>query len=223
MELIPIPAGTFRMGSDDGCWNECPVHTVTISQPFLISKHEVTRLQFLEFREDFECTATMKAIGATWSDAVAFCEWLSKKEGRPYRLPTEAEWEYACRLEGQTDEGQLVGMLDDVVEWCQDWYGPYSNPDEVDPTGVKNGLVRVLRGDKLDIDDKVIAPWGYNRSSYRAGMPPTFGRPLIEDPNISFRVVQSLPVTTPPREVMPEFFQLGVKQSTTDAAVQYSP
>ncbi|MEZ6031774.1 MAG: SUMF1/EgtB/PvdO family nonheme iron enzyme [Planctomycetaceae bacterium] len=223
MELIPIPAGSFRMGSDHGHWNECPIHTVTISRPFLISKFEVTRVQFLQFRSGFDSTATKKAMGATWFDAVAFCEWLSEKEGRPYRLPTEAEWEYACRLEGQTEDSKLVGMLDDVVEWCQDWYGPYSDQDEIDPTGAKEGMVRVLRGDKLDVDDKTIVPWSYNRAAYRAGMPPTFGRPHIEDPNVSFRVVQAPPVTTPPREVMPEFFRLGVKQSTGETAMQHAP
>src|SRR5262245_40413388 len=223
IELVSIPAGTFRMGSTIGNWDERPVRSVTISKSFLISKHAVTRLQFLEFRKEHPSSATMKAVGATWHDAVAFCEWLSAKEGKPYRLPTEAEWEYACRLQGLTDEGKLMGMLDDVAEWCQDWYGPYADRDETDPTGANEGMVRVLRGDKLDVDDRVIAPWSYNRPAYRAGMPPSFGRPVISAVNTSFRVVQASPVTTAPRAVMPELFRLGVKQSTAKAAAQFYP
>jgi formylglycine-generating enzyme required for sulfatase activity len=222
MELVEIPAGRFRMGSTAANWDEHPVRTVTITRPFLISRQEVTRLQFLEFRRDFPSSATMKGIGATWNDAVAFCAWLSEREGRPYRLPTEAEWEHACRLEGGHDGGKLVGMLDDIAEWCSDWYGPYPEADEVDPVGPEGGMVRVLRGDKLDIDDRVIAPWGYNRPSYRAGMPPTFGRPLGEAA-ISFRVVQAPPVQTPPRAVTPELFQLGIRQTTGAAIAQHRP
>ncbi|MBL9216037.1 MAG: SUMF1/EgtB/PvdO family nonheme iron enzyme [Opitutaceae bacterium] len=222
IELVEIPAGSFAMGSTKGHWNEQPVRKVTISRPFLISKYEVTRLQFLEFRKDHPTSATQKGIGVSWNEAVAYCEWLSKKEGKPYRLPTEAEWEYACRLEGTSGEGQLVGMLDDVVEWCQDWYSPYPDQEEVDPTGPAEGMVRVLRGDKLDVDDRVIAPWGYNRPAYRAGLPPDFGRPLVSL-NIGFRVVQAPPVSTPPRAIIPELFRLGVKQSTAAPASRNHP
>ena len=217
MQFVEIPAGTFSMGSAVANWDEGPVRQVTISRPFAISKTEVTGKQFRQFRPDFPASTRMKGTGVTWNDAVAFCEWLSKKEGRPYRLPTEAEWEYACRLEGIGDNGRLLGMLDDVVEWCSDWYGVYPEHNETDPVGPAEGLVRVLRGDKLDIDDRVIAPWGYNRPSYRAGMPPSFGRP-IGPANTSFRVVQAPPVTTRPRAAELEFFRLGVRQSTSASA-----
>lgn len=222
IEMVEIPAGSFQMGSTSGFWNEQPVRKVTISRPFLISRHEVTRLQFLEFRPDHPASATRKGVGVSWHDAMAFCEWLSAKEGKPYRLPTEAEWEYACRLEGMSGEGKLVGMLDDVVEWCLDWYGPYPDHDEVDPVGPAEGMVRVLRGDKLDVDDRVIAPWGYNRPAYRAGLPPSFGLPHAYL-NTGFRVVQAPPVTTRPRPATHELFRLGVKQSTGALASRYRP
>jgi formylglycine-generating enzyme required for sulfatase activity len=103
IQMVPIPAGTFRMGSNAGNWDEQPVHHVTLTQPFLISKTEITRLQWLQFRPNHKSPSTAKAISVSWDDAVAFCEWLSQQEGKPYRLPTEAEWEYAARggLEGR--------------------------------------------------------------------------------------------------------------------------
>ncbi len=222
IEMVAIPAGTFRMGSDAGNWDEMPVRNVTITRPFLISKTEVTRLQFLQFRRDHPSGAGRKAISVSWSDAVAFCEWLSEKEGKPYRLPTEAEWEYACRLQGADGEGKLVGMLDDVVEWCLDWHGEYPADDQVDPVGPDSGLVRVLRGNKLDVSDRTLVPWGYGRPAYRAGMPEAFGLPYYRA-NVSFRIVQAPPPEGRPHPAELKLFSLGVKQSTAAIAGRFAP
>ena len=116
MNLVRIEAGSFTMGQDgpaadynvkkhaakfdDADWDEKPAHRVTITQPFFMATTEVTQAQFRQFKPKHNGGrgADDDAVNnVTWNDAVAFCEWLSKKEGKTYRLPTEAEWEYACR------------------------------------------------------------------------------------------------------------------------------
>jgi formylglycine-generating enzyme required for sulfatase activity len=92
-------------------------HRVRITRPFYLGVTEVTRGQFRQFADDtgyktdaekegneftwrdphFEQTDEHPVVYVSWNDAVGFCEWLSRKDGKTYRLPTEAEWEYACR------------------------------------------------------------------------------------------------------------------------------
>ena len=105
MELVGVPAGEFMMGSPDrekerqAC--ETPVHRVKITRPFYMGKFEVTNAQYRRFRPSHRSryldAGDQPALWVSWHDADAFCRWLSKKASRAVRLPTEAEWEYACR------------------------------------------------------------------------------------------------------------------------------
>ncbi|MFO0935203.1 MAG: bifunctional serine/threonine-protein kinase/formylglycine-generating enzyme family protein [Gemmataceae bacterium] len=115
MELIQIPAGTFSMGSPDEEpdreEHEGPVREVTISAPFYMGRTEVTNQQFREVMGTSPSRTAMKARNSdpypvdsvTWTEAVEFCNKLTRLDqnriprGWEYRLPTEAEWEFACR------------------------------------------------------------------------------------------------------------------------------
>lgn len=108
IETVEIPAGSFYMGSEGKGENfdEAPVHKVNISNAFRMGTTEVTNAQYEQFRpehkklrgKDNVSTEDDDAVvNVSYQDAVDFCRWLSEKEGKTYRLPTEAEWEYACR------------------------------------------------------------------------------------------------------------------------------
>ncbi|MCW6048829.1 formylglycine-generating enzyme family protein [Lyngbya sp. CCAP 1446/10] len=102
LEMVQIPAGSFMMGSplEEGNDNERPQHQVTLAQPFYIGKYAITQEQWQAVMgnnpSDFK-GAKRPVEKVSWNDAVSFCQKLSEKTGKNYRLPSEAEWEYACR------------------------------------------------------------------------------------------------------------------------------
>lgn len=103
LEMVSIPGGTFTMGSPvqelERESNEGPQHQVTVPA-FSMGKFEVTQAQWraiMGSNPSREKALSRPVDNVSWEDAIAFCKQLSQKTGRDYRLPSEAEWEYACR------------------------------------------------------------------------------------------------------------------------------
>jgi formylglycine-generating enzyme required for sulfatase activity/regulator of sirC expression with transglutaminase-like and TPR domain len=158
LEMVYIPAGNFMMGSPsgEGESDEYPQHLVTIAKPFYLGKYPVTQEQYQAVMGNNPSHfkgAKRPVEKVSWRDAVTFCQKLSEKTGNNYRLPSEAEWEYACRAGtttaycfGETLTNELAnfgsqttdvgkyppnafGVYDmhgNVWEWCADpWHGNY--------------------------------------------------------------------------------------------------
>ncbi len=122
MRLVRIEPGRFIMGSaQGGDFDERPAHPVRITRPFYLAATEVTNAQYEQFDPEhrrlrgklgWSKADDEAVVFVSWHDAQRFCRWLAEKEGRPYRLPTEAEWEYACRA-GTTTAFSFGDRLDD--------------------------------------------------------------------------------------------------------------
>lgn len=217
MEFVRISPGTFRMGcaANDGQCDpdEKPAHDVRITREFQIGKYEVTQAQWRSVMEDnpsFFKSDDRPVENVSWNDAAAFLSKMTaRNDGFRYRLPTEAEWEYAARAGAtgpwaaesletiawsgtSTDKTMPVGQKKpnawglydtegNVWEWVQDWYGnnTYASSGPDNPSGPGEGDYRVLRG----------GAWGltgyYLRLSFRDGNEPSF-----KDKYSGFRVVR---------------------------------
>jgi len=205
MEFVSIPAGKFTMGcsaGDSQCsGDENPRHEVMISRSFELGKFEVTQGQWVKVMGSnpsrFTGDDRLPVENVSWNDAQAFIAKLNAlNDGYRYRLPTEAEWEYAARggtagsQDGNLDAiawydsnsgskthpvGQkqangydLYDMLGNVWEWCSDWYGEnyYGSSPAADSKGPSSGQYRVLRGGSWGVNS-----WGA-RVSGRVGSGP---------------------------------------------------
>jgi formylglycine-generating enzyme required for sulfatase activity len=252
--MTKIPAGSFTMGADavslssaltsglgvmsprpeHGDFDEVPAHRVTISHTFFIATHLITVKEFQQFDSSYKPVAAYSdyAAGISYNQAVAYCEWLSKRTGKPYRLPTEAEWEYAARAgtqspfftgdappsPGQANQWGVV-MGEGTPEWVADWYAPYSPDAQTDPTGPARGYFRVVRGGGLDFRKSkpgevypATSPY-FMRSANRASIAPAYAS---DQGNIGFRVVQAPALPPNPTPVTPFFFFTDVKQAAAN-------
>ena len=137
-EMILIPAGEFLMGSDpqkdkDAGAAEQPQHTLYLPD-YTIAKTPVTNAQYAEFVRDTGIVAPPEhwrkgkpppdeldhpVVSVSWHDAVAYCDWLAVRTGKPYHLPSEAEWEKAAR-----------GTDGRIYPWGDRWYPKWCNTAE---------------------------------------------------------------------------------------------
>lgn len=104
-EMVVIPAGSFDMGSNDGNADERPVHNVNIGKVFALGKAEVTQVLWKFIMDDNpsrfkNCGNTCPVENVSWDEVQKFIKALNAKTGVQFRLPAEAEWEYACRAGG---------------------------------------------------------------------------------------------------------------------------
>ena len=174
IEMVFVQGGTFQMGSNNGDYDEKPVHKVTLSS-FFIGKYEVTEAQYNAIMGDCpycDCQYCPLVDG----DAEEFIRRLNAKTGKNYRLPTEAEWEFAARGgnyskgysfsgsnfiidvaiigvdsvyevgQKQPNELGIYDMSGNAWEWCSDRYGEYTSVSQINPKGAKSGKEEVLRG-----------------------------------------------------------------------------
>ncbi len=227
-ELVDIPAGSGKVRNylQYGNYDEKPRHKVTLTKPFFMGTFEVANVQYEQFdpghhqlrgTKGYSTNDDDAVVMVNWNDAVKFCEWLSSKEGLPYRLPTEAEWEFACRAgtttpfsTGNTLPSNAVpanawGLHDmhgNAEEWCHDWYGPYAASAQLDPIGRADGEFKVTRGGSYTTHNF------YRRSANRSGT-------VADDRSwtIGFRVVLGERPHTKGLPVVKQRYQQKVKQT----------
>jgi formylglycine-generating enzyme required for sulfatase activity len=137
-EMVIVPAGAFDMGSSTEY--ESPVHRVTFANPFAIGRYEVTFDEWDRCVEDKGCKAQpddrewgrgdRPVINVSWVDAKTFATWLSQKTGQTYRLPSEAEWEYAARAGTNTPFwwGRDAGSRQANCRECSTGIGQQTSP-----------------------------------------------------------------------------------------------
>ena len=196
VEMVRLAGGTFIRVDDAGAvFGEVEV------SGFTMGRYAVTFEQYDRFAKATDRTppgacgwgrGSRPIMKVSWFDATAYTRWLSDITGENFRLPTEAEWEHACRAGTKTDYSfggnitkeqanfnrtlnktmpvgsyqpnpfGLYEMHGNVWEWCSDWYDQYPRGKVTDPKGPDNGKYRVLRGGSWFVNA------GFMRSASRA-------------------------------------------------------
>jgi formylglycine-generating enzyme len=221
LNLLWVKPGTFEMGSpssEKDRDDDETRHTVTLTQGFYLGKHEVTQSQWQKVMGSNPSKfngGDRPVESVSWTEVTSFCNKLTASErtagrlpaGMTYQLPTEAQWEYACRagtktafsfgdglvsrqanISGGPGETTDVGkypanawgfhdMHGNVFEWCADWHGDYPAGAARDPVGPADGSIRVFRGGSW------LLTADYARSAIRRRLVPAYG-----DYSLGFRL-----------------------------------
>ena len=210
-KFVSIQSGTFAMGSTEtekDLSGDEVQHQVTLTKDFEMMATQVTQKMWAEVmgtNPSYFKGENLPVESVSWNDCQKFIERLNEKQKKwIYRLPTEAEWEYASSGNPTESLGQfawfyenseskthpvgqklpnqfgLYDMLGNVWEWCQDWYGQYPKESVTDPTGPTSGSFRVFRG----------GCWGYTapylRSAFRS-----YDGPGVRYYSLGFRLVST--------------------------------
>ncbi|WP_161575412.1 SUMF1/EgtB/PvdO family nonheme iron enzyme [Beggiatoa leptomitoformis] len=128
--MVYVPAGEFIMGSNNGSSDEKPVHKVKIEKAFYMGKYPVTQAQWQAVMGNNPSNwkgDNLPVERVRWENCIAFCEKLSKLSGKTIRLPSEAEWEYACRA-GTTTAYWWGGNMDGNRCWYGENSGETTHP-----------------------------------------------------------------------------------------------
>jgi formylglycine-generating enzyme required for sulfatase activity len=156
--MVRIPAGTFQMGSPNSepeRSSDEQQHSVPI-KPFAIGKYEVSFAEYDRFAKKTGRTppddGDRPVINVSWDDANAYAAWLAEQTGRPYRLPTEAEWEYAARAGTETPFWTGACIHTDQAN--------YDGNYDYNGCGAKTG---VDRKQTLPVDSLAANPWGLHQ------------------------------------------------------------
>lgn len=194
--LVWVPPGKFTMGSDVGDANETPEHTVCITNGFWMGKHEVTNAEYRRFRPGHSTAGSdgplfdsdsQPVVSVNWHDAMAYCDRYGLS------LPTEAEWEYACRFGsdgpyywagGQSSIGDYANVADrSVVDWLgESWAG-----FDVDDGHSATAPVGSYRPNALGLHDMIGNVWEWCQDYYYFHFPeaqtdptgPAFGQSRV--------------------------------------------
>ena len=205
IDMVRVEAGTFTMGATaemkNPDYNEKPIHRVTLTNDYYIGKYEVTQALWQAVMDNnpsmFFNGDNLPVEQVSWDECQEFISKLNRITGKTFRLPTEAEWEYAARggnksrgyqYSGsnnfsdvawgigktyavgtkQPNELGIYDMSGNISEWCQDWYAKYNSSSQVNPTGANSGSYRVVRGGSWGHDAR------YCRSSFRIYFTPDY-------------------------------------------------
>ena len=219
--MVTVEGGTFTMGATpeqktDVRDDERPLHEVTLST-YAIGRYEVTQAEWVAVMGENPSETEgddLPVTNVSWEDCQQFIQRLNEMTGRKFRLPTEAEWEYAARggkhatgtaqfPGGQNNHKKVAWCFDNagekthpvgrkepnelglydmsgnVWEWCQDWYGDYSEEAVTNPRGPESGTERCDRG----------GAWDSTASSLRTSRRDC-GDPAVRAVNMGFRLAE---------------------------------